>query len=508
MSGSRQDAEEYIIVAEALLNRRERDPLKRFKPHIKQKAFIRSVLDGIHKENWFIAANRSGKSDAGAYIGAALARFGRQDGGKWDNPGGNVQVRDRATSGWVSALDFPTARDVIQPKYFDNGFGLITEDNEPFIPKHEIESWRVDDQILKLKNGSIIGFKSAESGRKKYQGAEKDWMHMDEEHPWEIYEESVIRVGRRPLTFFCTCTILPPEGQQSQTVSWIFPKIIQPFLDGTTHVGCFGASIYDNPAIMRDEIARLEAIYPAGSLQRRIRLGGEWLPGLAGARAYPAFDRQLHVAREMPPFSMRRPLVWMWDFNVDPMCTLVGQVDGLTYRIYRELVMDNGSIPDMCMLFRQYYPEHWSEIWLYGDSTGGGRNSATGQSDYWTVMNEMKQYRSPIQMRVPPDNPMVPDRVNAINRVLKDEEGQVRLQVDGSCHELIADLEGVLRDQRGGIMKVRNRKDPYFKRTHTSDCLGYWIAYEEPVRIQRPRGFTSHIPKNLAAPSYSSRGRG
>lgn len=500
MSSARKEREELLLLAEELAARRGADPLKNFPLHDKQKAFVRSTLEQRFKENWFIAANRAGKSEAGAYIGATLARFGRQDGRYVGAAGSNVLVNDRATAGWVSALDFPTSRDVIQPKYFDNGFGR-TGRYPPFIPTHEIESWNAEAQVLKLKNGSIIGFKSAESGRRKYQGADRDWFHMDEEHPWEIYEESVIRVGQKPLIFFCTATILPPEGQQ-QTVSWVFPRIIQPVQAGNIpHIGLYGASIYDNPGIPRDEIRRLESIYPEGSPARRIRLEGEWLPGMGGARAYPAFNRQVHV-KEQPPISQRRPLIWMWDFNVEPMVSLVGQVDGYVYRFHRELKMDQGNIPEMCEMFRRAFPYHGAEIWLYGDATGEKRQSQTGRSDYWTVMNEMKQYGSPIRMRVPEANPNVPDRVNAVNRLLHDEEGRVRILIDPSCHELITDFEGVLRDNKGGIFKVTNKKDPYFYRTHMSDAAGYWLAFEEPVRPQTPRGMAHYVPQNLNGPGY------
>lgn len=499
MLDERDRKERLYLMARELRERRSKDPLVNFQLHAKQKAFVDSVLNEEAKENWFIAANRSGKSDAGAYIGASLARFGTLKARTSYAQG--IEVRDRATSGWVSALDFPTSRDVIQPKYFNNGFVPPGQWSDPFIPKHEIAEWRVSDQVLKLRNGSLIGFKSADSGRKKYQGSEKDWFHMDEEHPWEIYEEAVIRVGSRPLSFFATATILPPEGNLGATTSWVFPKIIQPFLDGRlSHIKVFGASIYDNPGIPRDEIARLESIYPEGSLSRRIRLGGEWLPGIAGARAYGAFDRQVHM-KDVGDLSPYRPLCWTWDFNVEPMVSLVGQRDqeGI-FRVKRELIIDEASIPDMCQLFYDKFPNHNAEIWLYGDSTGNKRTSQTGKTDYFIILNEMRRYGVPIRMKVPIENPAVPDRINAVNRLCHDENGNVRLLIDRSCQELATDLEGVLRDHRGGILKTHNRKDPYFRRTHTSDALGYWIATEEPVRPTGNPWTRRHL--NIPKPGY------
>src|SRR5215510_1917506 len=502
----RSQKEALLAAGEEMAKRRANDPLRRYVLHPKQKQFVESTLYGRAKEIWFIAANRSGKSDAGAYIGATLARFGMEHSKVQVNADGtaqSVQVRDRATSGWVSALDFPTSRDVIQPKYFDNGFVPPGQRSAPFIPPHDIDQWRVDDQVLKLKNGSIIGFKSADSGRRKYQGSEKDWFHMDEEHPWEIYEEAAIRVGARPLRFFCTATILPPEGAQV-TISWVFPKIINPWLEGRLpHAAVFGASIYDNPGIDRSELARLESIYPEGSTARRIRMEGEWLPGIGGSRAYSAFQRNLHV-RMQPPISPHRAICWTWDFNVEPMASLVCQMDGGIYRIHKELTIESASIPEMVELFSLNFPNHNAEIYIYGDATGKRRTGQTGKSDYWVILQEMRRYHVPVKMLVPEENPHVPDRINAVNRICKDERGLVRLQVDPSCIDLIADLEGVLRDDNGKIKKIRNRKDPYFRRTHWSDALGYFLAFEEPVRPPSTSARAGRV--NIPNPSYAFRG--
>jgi hypothetical protein len=181
------------------------------------------------------------------------------------------------------------------------------------------------------------------------------------------------------------------------------------------------------------------------------------------------------------------------------MASIVGQVDGGIYRIHKELTVEDASIPGMCDLFANTYREHNSEIWVYGDATSERRSSQTGKTDYWVILQEMRRLRLSVVLRVPEANPKVPDRINAVNRLCKDERGLVRLQIDPSCRELIADLEGVLRDDRGGIKKVRNRKDPYFRRTHWSDALGYWLAYEEPVR---PPSEHSRSYVRLPQPQY------
>jgi phage terminase large subunit-like protein len=473
-----------LTIEEERLARRAADPLYQWTPTSRQQPFIDAVLRGPTYTNFLVAANRSGKSDAGSFAGATLARFGVEPTRAAYSEGGRVEVRDRATSGWVISLDFPSSRDIVQPKYFDNGFVPGGASHPPFIPAREIarDGWRVSDQVLKLKNGSLIGFRSCESGRGKFQGAGKDWIHVDEEPPKDIYEESTIRVeaGRR-LRTFATCTILPPEGEVGG-VSWIFSDIIQPWQSGELPgVGVFGASIYDNPHLDPAEIDRLESMYPEGSVQRRIRLGGEWLPGLSGARAYVGFDRRLHV-REVPPILPRVPLAWWWDFNVSPMVSGIGQKISRLFRVHRELVLDEGNVLEMVDWFRQLVPAHRAEVWIYGDATGRGRDAGTGKSDYQLILNAMRSYPAPVRLKVPEVNPHVADRINAVNAVCRDETGEVCLEVDPSCKELIADFEQVLRDVRGKIKKTSNSSDPYFRRTHISDACGYWLAYESPVR--------------------------
>lgn len=495
----RRTFEDAAQVAAALVERRESDPLLNFEPFGPQRPFIDSVLKRKKRENYYIGANRSGKSDAGAYAGAYLARFGFEDNKFVGGKGSSVQVKDKATSGWVSAIDFPTCRDTIQPKYFDNGFVPPGATHDPFIPQREISEWRIADQILKLKNGSIIGFKSAESGRAKYQGAEKQWVHMDEEHPESIYDEITIRVGSKPLTLFTTCTLLPPEGIVGG-ITWLFNKVVKPWQNGKLdRVALFNASIYDNPHIIRSEIEALEARWPAGSYQRRIRLNGELIGGLAGSRVYSGFDHRLNV-REQGEITTRRPLAWIWDFNVEPMVSIVGQKRFQTFHVFREHMLEEGNIAEMCEIFRMSHPSHRAEIWVYGDASGMSRTAQTRMTSYQIILNEMTQYPVPLKIKVPDKNPSVTGRINALNRSCKNEQGEIQLEIDPSCAELINDLEQVIGDGKQGIKKTFNRKDPYYRRTHMSDALGYWIAMEAP--IQPISDILNSRSKGISRPSY------
>ena len=487
MTDVRQLRETLALAQAQLVDRLKDDPLANFKPHKKQQDFIDSILKGKTRQSWCFASNRSGKTEGAAYIGSTLARYGMPKNDVKYNAsivgGTHIESIDRATSGWVISQDFNASRDAVQPKYFDNGH-VPPAAHRPFIPEREvaggIDGWHVQNQILKLKNGSIIGFKSGDSKTIKFASAEKDWIHFDEEPRKELYEECVIRVGSRPLRIFGSCTLLPPEGGVGG-VSWMFGDFIQPWQEGKMpDVQMFSMSIYDNPYIGKEEIRLMESVYPEGSVTREIRLEGKWLPGMSGARCHPTFSKDKHVSVQ-PDWNPRMPLCWMLDFNVAPFVTVVGQKDGQTFRFYDELVLEEGVHDDMCQLFYEKFSNHKGEVWVYGDATGKRRSAQTGQSDYNMILAGMRKYQRSLKLRVPDSNPPVPDRINAVNRQLRDEHGQVNISIDPECKELIADFEQVLRDPRGGIKKSHKANDPYYRRTHALDCAGYWVSYEAPV---------------------------
>lgn len=497
---TRKEQEELLLLREEALRRKQNDAWWAWEPTPKQILFVSDVLTGKCDEAWMFAANRSGKSDAAAFMAASLARFGGQC-PRFENP--NPNVFKGPTNGWVVSVTHKNSVEVIQPKIFNNGLAH-DPGHAPFIPEREIKNWNTTHQILELKNGSSIGFQSAESGATKMAGASKDWIQFDEEPPKPIYEEAVIRVaGGRRLLIFGACTLLPPQGQQGG-VSWMFADKIKPWKHGEP-VGwnIYNASIYDNPYLDPGEIRRLESIYPVGSLSRAIRLDGELLPGMAGSRAYSGFNHQLHVMAQPEP-AWRRPLVWMWDFNVEPLITLIGQRFGDTFRVYKELVLeDNGNIPEMCQMFREAYPATGGEVWIYGDATGKARSIGGGaRSEYQLITNEMRTYGMPVRIKVPESNPAVTDRVNAVNAAFRDENGVPHIEIDPSCTELLDDFEQVLYDNRSGIKKTHNRRDPYCRRTHSSDAFGYWIAYEKPVRLTQSPSTLEAIKNAIKQPFY------
>ncbi len=465
------------VLEEIVRRARLGDPLKSFTPTFKQSKFIGAVLERKHSEYYFLAANRAGKTAVGSYIGAC---FARQVPGFADGP----------TEGWVVSLDFPMSRDTIQPMYFDNGFGVGAK---PFIPDYEIKKWDRQAQILMLKNGSQIAFKSCDSGAAKFQAAGKHWVHNDEVAPKNVDDEIAIRVqAGAKLIRWCTATLLPPEGI-SGSAHWLYQEVVKPWKSGDKSRHVTNASIYDNPHLLPEEIARLELRYPEGSMTRRIRLGGELLPGISGSLVYSAFNHGTHVATGLE-ISDNYPILWTWDFNVSPMTSLLCQKRNGKLYVIRELWSEESSIPEMCALFMESIkPSH--PVWIYGDATGRARSAHTRQTSYQIILNELTARGYVVKMHVPESNPSEVDRINAMNVALSSHEGKSSVVVDSSCVELIADMEGVIYDKNNKIKKVSLPSDPYHWRTHVSDALGYLVHKEYPIEIVRGHGNTVNIKR-------------
>lgn len=471
--------------------RRSEDPLAHFQPINSYGGGQLGFLESTKSEAWFSGANRIGKSDVLAVWGSSFSRFGNP------NPRASycsegIVIYDKAVSVWVVSPTFPMSRDIMQPKMFNNGY-VPAGSHRPFIPPHEIlqNGWHAGNNILRLKNGSIIGFKSCDQGQVAFYGTGKDAILFDEPPLESVYNECTIRVeGGRRLWLRGAATLLPEDGQSVDNIGWLFNKKFDPWLrgEGRERLDVFTASIYDNPYIPRDEILRLESLFPEGSIERRIRLNGELLRVAGGVRAYPPFNRGIHVNPVLDRkkhLDWRLPLLWCIDFNVEPMGSTIWQLQnerGIPmYRGMGELTIETDAGPlQMAEEFRRQHPAHGAEVWLYGDSTGKNRGQ-TGRTNYALLMEGLRGSNLGVKMYVPEANPNIQDRINAVNTLLRDPQGRNRVEMNPLMVETIADFEQVLRSKDGKIKKTTNKKDPYYRRTSWTDGFGYMAAYREPA---------------------------
>ena len=207
---------------------------------------------------------------------------------------------------------------------------------------------------------------------------------------------------------------------------------------------------------------------------------------LIAGLVYYAFERTKNV--EPLRYNPQLPLFWALDFNVNPMCAVIGQRDGDRVYILDELVLPDSNTPAACQSFCEWIARSRPnlpfavQIQTYGDAAGNGRHTSASRTDWQTVDDFFHHYPCQFTRRVPSANPPVKDRVNCVNAMLCNQAGERRLRIDPRCKQLILDLERVhwKFDAHGNTLTDIDKSDP--ARSHVSDALGYMIAYEFGMR--------------------------
>jgi Terminase large subunit, T4likevirus-type, N-terminal len=211
---------------------------------------------------------------------------------------------------------------------------------------------------------------------------------------------------------------------------------------------------------------------------------------LGVGRAYYAFDRARHV--QPFRFNPHLQLSWSLDFNMNPLCSVLAQVqENGGVAVLEELILPDSNTAAACEEFLARTAKWFSgaplSVCVYGDSTGEQRRTSASRTDWQIVKDFFGRYpeRFHATFRIPSANPPVKDRVNCVNAKLKSHLGQYRVLVNPSCKSLIKDFEQVSwkADPHGNSLVDLDKSDPM--RTHVSDALGYLIARVFPMSAQR-----------------------
>lgn len=184
-------------------------------------------------------------------------------------------------------------------------------------------------------------------------------------------------------------------------------------------------------------------------------------------QAYYSFIRDTNVH----PFDKKHGLGTIMvglDFNVNPMTAVVGYYLENKFYVIDEIYLENSDTYKMSFELKK---RGYQGAWLYPDSTGKNRKTS-GKSDHEILRQDgfiIKDTR----------NPFVKDRINNINRLLRDG----KIIIDPKCKKLIQDLEKVVWDGND----LDKKSDPML--THISDALGYWcwsvdnMVYKTPGKV-------------------------
>ncbi len=239
-----------------------------------------------------------------------------------------------------------------------------------------------------------------------------------------------------------------PELQiTNKWMSWQFPTITSPFI----------------PA---EEIEAAKADMDEKSFAQEFLASFETMSG----RVYHAFDMKVHV--KSCQFNPKLP-VWVGqDFNLDPMSSVIlqQQPNGDLW-VVDEIVLHGSNTEEVCDELERRYWRFLKQITIFPDPNGGTKQHARGESDL-DIFRERGFAKQKFHRRTP----LIADRVNAVNRMLRSADGRVRLYVDPKCKSLIQSLDQTM------YVKGSRQIDKDADIEHSSDALGYPVEYMFPVR--------------------------
>ena len=221
---------------------------------------------------------------------------------------------------------------------------------------------------------------------------------------------------------------------------------------------------------------------------------------LGSGLVYYAFDRTQQV--QPLAYDPNEPIFWAIDFNVNPMCSVIGQNVGGRVHVLEEIVLPQSNTWKACEEFvrrvRSWVYRYGGpvQVAIYGDASGSNRHSSADESDWEIVRQALGRVEGlcRTEFRVPRQNPSVKMRVNSMNAILCNQRQERRLRVHPECKQLIKDFERVTWavDGNGNLLADIDKSDPM--RTHVSDALGYRIAYESEFAQQGAYAILHGLP--------------
>ena len=352
---------------------------------------------------------------------------------------------------WYVAPSYRMAKQIMWPE-------LIAS-----IPRDWVKKVNETSLTIFLTNGTRIELKGADNPD-SLRGVGIHFLVMDEVQ--DINPEAWIKVLRPTLAstrghvlfigtpkaynFLYDLYVL---GQKQENIdshkwkSWQFPTMTSPF-------------------IPLEEIEAAKTDMDDKSFNQEFNASFETMSG----RVYYPFDRKTHL--KSCPFNPNLPIWVGQDFNLNPMSSVIMQPqDNGEVWIIDEIVLKGSNTDEVCSEIERKYWRNQKQVILYPDPAGQYGQHARGESDL-----DIFRERGFNRQRYHKKHPLIADRVNAVNRMLKSADGKIRLYMDHKCKHTINSLEQTI--YKKGSREVDKAADI----EHSADALGYCIHFEYPVR--------------------------
>lgn len=222
------------------------------------------------------------------------------------------------------------------------------------------------------------------------------------------------------------------------------------------------ASTMSNPFLPDDYVDALRASYPAELIDAYLK--GEFV-NLTGGTIYNQYT-DANLSNEVVAESDHTLHVGM-DFNVQKMAARVFVKRGNNEHIVDEF-NELYDTTDMIENIKLRYPN--KKIVVYPDASGNNRKSNSADTTDIALLRQ-----AGFTVKAPEANPRVKTRINSVNAMFCNANGERRLYVNkNKCPVTHDELTQQVYDDKGEPDK-KGGKD------HGNDALGYYISYTYPI---------------------------
>lgn len=243
-------------------------------------------------------------------------------------------------------------------------------------------------------------------------------------------------------------------------------------------------TVDDTGEISPDELASLRETNTESDIEQEYYCSFD---AAVNNRVYYNFDTSIDARKVGDKFRMphrrvlfdRKGALYIGlDFNVGVMVAVIGQKWGNTLEIISEIVLTDCTTDDMCEAIKKHYPGR--DIFICPDASGAGRTTQT------TDTNHSLLKKHGFKVLTPKKNPAVADRIQAVNILLQNANGERRLFVNNEpllvngktvdpCYEVGRTLR-LHQKNAAGIPDKKSGLD------HAGDALGYLVYQTFPVQ--------------------------
>lgn len=390
-----------------------------------------------YKERLFMAANRVGKSEAGAYeVTCHLTGLYPPwwTGRRFQTP---VEV-------WACGTNSQTTRDIVQAKLL----GSVQAPGTGMIPAHVIHAVTAargglagaieTAQIRHVSGGqSILGLKTYEQGRQSFEGTAKHVIWDDEEPPADVYTEQLYRTVTTKGIALVTFTplqgmsevvkgFLEPESKAAQRFKWFIQ-----------------AGWKDVPHLDEAEKTALMATTPP--YQIKARTEGE--PTLGSGAIYPIAESDLLVPTRAIPDTWRRGYAFDFGWNRTAALWAAEDPGSGVLELYDEHYMGQGEPPSHAAAIRA------RGDWMTGVIDPAAVGTLIDGRTYMDIYRDLGLQLAPA--------------VNAVEAGLTEVWNRMvsgRLKVQSHLSNWRSEFRKYHRDEKGKIVKAND---------HLMDCTRY-----------------------------------